>query len=197
MDRDICTRIILVGAESTGKTTLAKRLIQKYQIPWIPEFLRLFCEDKIKNTFDEKTVPVFNWTTEEFIYIAENQKRIEIEEAKKNNLIICDTDLFAVSVWHERYLGFVSNTIEEMAKKYESQVYKQIYLLTDNNVPFVQDGYRDGEHIRDWMFNRFLNKLQSENKTFYVLTGSYDERYEQAVKIIDDLISSVKNRNDR
>jgi hypothetical protein len=45
----------------------------------------------------------------------------------------------------------------------------QIYLLTDNSVPFVQDGYIEREHIRDWMFSKFLEKLKFENKTFYLL----------------------------
>jgi len=187
-------RIVLVGAESTGKTTLAKRLTEHYKgrTIWVPEYARILCEEKLKDNFNSNSVPTFHWTTEEFIEIANGQKRTELEAAMKDGveIVICDTDVFAASIWHERYLGFVSDKIEEMAKDYENEVHRQIYLLTDNNVPFVQDGYRDGENIRDWMFSRFLEKLTSENKKFDLLIGSYDDRFNQALKAIDSVLKN-------
>jgi NadR type nicotinamide-nucleotide adenylyltransferase len=185
-------RVVLVGAESTGKTTLAKKIMEKYpeKAKWVPEYMRILCEKKLKNNFDPDMTPIFIWTTDELIETAQGQIESEVFTAMQDNIefIICDTDVFAVSIWHERYIGYVSDEIEKMTKEYEKEVYQQIYLLTDNSVPFIQDGYRDGEHIRDWMFNKFFEKLKSENKKFHLLTGSYDDRFKKAQEIIDKLI---------
>jgi HTH-type transcriptional regulator, transcriptional repressor of NAD biosynthesis genes len=68
-------RIILVGAESTGKTTLAKRLVDNYSriSVWVPEYLKIWCEDKIKNVHDPNSIPLFDWTTSDFLQIALDQ----------------------------------------------------------------------------------------------------------------------------
>jgi nicotinamide riboside kinase len=46
---------------------------------------------------------------------------------------------------------------------------EKIYILTKPNVPFVQDGYRDREHIRDWMFQRFIEELDKYKMTYYII----------------------------
>ena len=52
-------------------------------------------------------------------------------------------------------------------------------------MPFVQDGYRDGEHIRDWMFERFKTELERKNMKYYIIDSpDYEERYKQCLDII-------------
>ena len=43
-----CKRVVLYGPESTGKTTLAKKLSTHYNVPWVPEIARDYCEKEIK-----------------------------------------------------------------------------------------------------------------------------------------------------
>jgi HTH-type transcriptional repressor of NAD biosynthesis genes len=194
-------RVVIVGAESTGKTTLAKRLHEQYKgiSTWVPEYGRIVCEAKLDLSENrggvkkaEKIAPTFEWTTGEFIDIALGQKRMEMEsvanEGEGIKFIICDTDVFATTIWHERYIGSTSKEVNDIANEYEKWVNTRLYFLTDNSVPFVQDGYRDGEQIRDWMYRRFQEELKNENKKFYLLTGSYDDRYEQARRFIDELL---------
>jgi len=92
-------------------------------------------------------------------------------------------------------MGYISEEIESMFEEYDDCISNKIYLLTNCDVPFIQDGYRDGELIRDWMYERFYNKLQENNKIFYILTGDYDERLQQACDIINNeiLLSSLKH----
>ena len=59
-----------------------------------------------------------------------------------------------------------------------------LYLLTDVDVPFEQDGYRDGEHIREWMHHRFIERLQETRRRFLVLSGSRAERVLAAQKAV-------------
>ena len=63
-----------------------------------------------------------------------------------------------------------------------------LYLLTDVNTPFAQDGTRDGETIREWMHQIFLEELITQNQPFQTLSGSPQERLERAVGCLDPLI---------
>ena len=113
----------------------------------------------------------------------QNKEEQELE-LQANTILICDNDSFAISIWCERYLG-----------KYYSEIYNnientnKIYILMKPNVPFVQDGYRDGEHIREWMFQRFVDELNNNNLTYYIIDSpDYDERSRMAIDIIKNII---------
>ena len=63
-----------------------------------------------------------------------------------------------------------------------------LYLLADVTTPFVQDGTRDGEHIRDWMHERFVEELKAQHKPYAEIAGSREERVKKAAAIIDPLL---------
>ena len=65
-----------------------------------------------------------------------------------------------------------------------------LYLLTHHEgVPFVQDGIRDGEAIREWMTGRFLEALAATGRRFVVLCGSLESRVSEGLAAIDDLLA--------
>lgn len=96
----LAKRVCLVGAESTGKTTLAAALAAHYRTAWVPEYGREYAEAKLaRGEYDA-------WTSDEFTQIAAEQCRREDAAACQSaGLLICDTDAFATSIWHRRYLG--------------------------------------------------------------------------------------------
>jgi len=172
-------RVCVLGAESTGTTTLSEALAKHYNTVWVPEDGRMYSHGKKYG--DTSAV----WRTDEFIHIAEAQNDLEDMLAEASNgLVICDTDAFATSVWHERYIGVRSKEVETVAarKKYD------LYIVTGDEIPFVDDGLRDGEHIRHWMHTRFIERLKEDNKNFIVVTGSREERLQKAVATIDALL---------
>lgn len=171
-------RICVLGAESTGTTTLSEALALHYKTVWAPEDGRMYSMGKRYG--DEHTT----WRTDEFIHIAEAQSALEDSLAEASNgIVICDTDAFATSVWHERYMGTRSKEVEAIAarRKYD------LYIVTGDEIPFEDDGLRDGEHIRHWMHTRFIERLTEEKKKFIVVTGSREERLKRAVSAIDGL----------
>jgi NadR type nicotinamide-nucleotide adenylyltransferase len=171
-------RVCVLGAESTGTTTLAKALAEHYKTVWVPEYGRLYSEGKF--TGEKKDV----WTTEEFEHIAVTQNALENSLAEiSNGLLICDTNAFATGIWHERYLGTRSKKVEEIAKRCAAD----FYILTGDEIPFVQDGLRDGEHVRHRMHNWFIERLKEDNKPYVIVTGSPAERLQAAIKTIDQL----------
>lgn len=175
-------RVCIVGAESTGKTTLAAALATHYQTCWVAEYGRDVSERKLEVDGS------YRWETSDFVTIANTQSRLEDEAARNSNqMVVCDTDAFATSIWHLRYMGFHSEEVESIAA---ARRRPDLYLLSDFHAPFVQDGTRDGESIREWMDNEFRQKLIRQRRPFVVLSGSYEDRFQQAVAAIDRLLSN-------
>jgi HTH-type transcriptional repressor of NAD biosynthesis genes len=172
-------RVCLVGAESTGKTTLAAILAGHYNTVWAPEYGREYSAQKPEQGSGSE------WRTEEFVHIAATQCALENRLAREaNRILICDTDAFATAIWHHRYLGFRSPELEAIVAAHRRP---DLYLLTDVCTPFVQDGTRDGEAIRDWMHEQFLTELRARGYEYRMLTGSADDRLRRAIEVIDQL----------
>jgi NadR type nicotinamide-nucleotide adenylyltransferase len=170
-------RCVIIGAESTGKTTLAKNLADIFQTKWIPEYGRDYWEQKAPNWTDRTPM----WTSEEFIHIATEQQRREALLAREvANLLICDTNAFATGTWHERYIGTRNASVDAIGARDRAD----LYLLTDIDVPFVQDGWRDGEKVRQWMHRRFEDQLRALNSQWMLLRGSWEDRQRSAVEAI-------------
>ncbi|MEI6043827.1 MAG: AAA family ATPase [Chloroflexota bacterium] len=172
-------RICVIGAESSGTTTMAQALAQHYQTVWVPEYGREYSEKKLQGPEADL------WTSSEFVQIATEQCRQEDEAARyANRLLICDTDAFATSIWHLRYLNARSPEVETIA----ATSHYDLYLLTDVDIPFVQDGTRDGEHIRHWMHNVFETELKALGQPYVILSGSHQQRLETAIKVIESIL---------
>lgn len=175
-------RISVVGAESTGTTTLAEDLARHYKTVWVPEYGRFYSLGK---EFGDKDA---SWRSDEFTKIAKAQVTMEDSLAEASNgLLICDTDAFATSIWHERYMGTRSVQVEAIANRQKHD----LYILTGDEIPFVQDGLRDGEHIRHDMHKRFIERLEGDKKPYIVVTGSREERLQKAIRAIDEIVPSV------
>jgi HTH-type transcriptional regulator, transcriptional repressor of NAD biosynthesis genes len=173
-------RICIVGAESTGTTTLSKVLAQHYNTNWVPEFGRLYSEAKLFKNI---------WTSQEFEFIANQQNNLEDQLAIGcNKLLICDTNAMATSVWHNRYMNFYSDEVD----CYSFDRIYDLYILTGDEIPFVQDGLRDGEDIRHQMHETFLYNLRESNTNFIHVTGDVQTRLESSKLIIDLLIANFK-----
>jgi NadR type nicotinamide-nucleotide adenylyltransferase len=177
-------RICALGAESTGTTTLARALAYRYSTVWVPEYGREYWERK--HARGEET-----WSTSELVHIAAEQTRMEDEAARSaNRILFLDTNAFATTIWHERYLGFPSPEVEGIA----AQHHADLYLLTDVDIPFVQDGTRDGEYLREWMHGRFLSEMERCGRPYVVVSGSHEQRMRLAVEAVDRLRAGYHGR---
>lgn len=189
-------RVVLVGAESTGTTTMARALARIFRLRggvwartrWVPEYGRELTErklDDLRKTDPAATVFDVTWDRDDFVEVAEEQNALVDAAAREGSpVLFCDTDAFATTIWEERYLGSGSAAVEALVRP------PSLYLLTsDEGVPFVDDGLRDGEHIRRWMTRRFRDRLAPLSVRHEVLTGSPGERLRAAVAATDDLLA--------
>ena len=176
-------RIVVLGAESTGTTTLAEALAEHFKTAWVPEFGREYSSEKQARGDSE-------WWTEEFLEIAREQTRREDLAAREaNRLLICDTNAFATTLWHRRYMGFTSAALDELAESCRVD----LYLLTGDEIPFVQDGLRDGESIRHEMHRWFEEALGRQAVPWISVRGNPAERLAKAAAASDE-IRRVRHR---
>jgi NadR type nicotinamide-nucleotide adenylyltransferase len=200
----LATRVVVVGAESTGTTTVSRALADHYRAKggvwrrtqWVPEYGRDHTMEKLQLAQLEaraagEPLPALEelvWEEADFAEIAATQNRWEDEAAATGSpLLVCDTDAFATSVWEHRYLGADSHGAETAPVL--SSASPRLYLVTDDEgVPFVQDGWRDGEHIRAEMTGWFLDRLTRAGHSWVLLTGSVSERIDLAVRVTDEAL---------
>lgn len=167
-------RIVIVGAESTGTTTLARDLAEALGTVWVPEYGREYSQEKLVRGETE-------WRSEEFLMIAREQNRREDEAAgRANRILVCDTNSFATRLWHRRYMGFDSPDIVEISTTCRAD----LYLLTGDEIPFVQDGLRDGEHIRHEMHQWFEEELCRQGVLWHLVRGAREQRLASALSLI-------------
>ncbi|MDE2481985.1 MAG: AAA family ATPase [bacterium] len=174
-------RIGVVGSESTGKTTLSRRLSAHYQTLWVPEYGREYTLVKYQAGASGE------FLADEFYHIAREQQRREDEAARSaNRLLICDTDVLATKIWYERYLQMPAPWIPIAPSRIA------LYVVPFPDTPYVQDEIRDAEHLRFWMYERFVEEIEKLGVPHVVLQGTFDERYEQAIAAIDALDESER-----
>ncbi|MDV9189999.1 AAA family ATPase [Streptomyces sp. SR27] len=191
-------RIVVLGAESTGTTTMALALADHYRgrggiwarTRYVAEYGREYSELKLAELRAER--PGADWSdvtfhSSDFPVIAQRQAELEEEAARDGSpVLFCDTDAFATTIWHERYMGTASTATGEVA----AHGRQHLWLLTDHRgVDFEDDGLRDGEHLRPWMTARFLTQLAHTGRRTAVLSGPHEERLAAAVAAVDGLLA--------
>lgn len=177
-------KVVLFGPESTGKTTLSKKLARHYNTVWVREYAREYLQNKWNN--ERKTCE-----NSDLIPIAFGQMRLENELAKKaDKVLICDTDLLETKVYSEEfYGGFVDPKLEAAARV---NTY-DLYLLTYIDTPWEADDLRDRPEQRLEMFNAFENALKKYNRPYILLKGNKTTRLETAIEAIDKIIREMPN----
>ncbi len=189
-------RVVVVGAESTGTTTLTTALAEIYRqrggpfstTQWVREFGRdmsFIKLERVRASEPAATMDDLIWTDEDFVDIAREQNRLEDEAAALSGpLLLCDTDSWATVIWQERYMGHRTAEVEALSQHTPRALY---ILTTDDGVAFEADEVRDGEHLREGMTKRFRECLENQSVPFIELDGrDFDRRVQLAVAAIDE-----------
>lgn len=172
------TRVLLIGAESTGKTTLARALAAAYDTVWNPEYGRPYTEIGRD--------PAAPWTTEEFTSIARLQCWYEDFLADLAHAVLfCDTDAFTTALFHEAYLGRPTTAFAELlTRPYD------LTLVCGLDVPWAHDGIREFEEIRAWMHERYVDHARGSGRAWLLVEGPHEERLAAARGAVDRVLGT-------
>lgn len=176
-------KVAILGAESTGKTTLSRDLAEYFDSFWVPEYMRTYLQEK----WDDKQL---SCTWEDLLPIAQGQTALENKLAKqtaqlpsKNRYLFCDTSLFELMVYANWYYG---DCPEALAKAALAHHYDLI-LLTKVDIPWIADDLRDSPYQREEISEYFASQLTHHQKPFCRIGGDRDERVRQVVDWLSKL----------
>ena len=164
----LTVRVCVVGAESTGKSTLVRALSNRHDTRGVGEYGREYTVAKKDAGTNE------HWTTADFVTIAREQQRLEDELAiGAGPLFFCDTDAMTTGLWHERYQGQADPEVDAIGR---SRIY-DLFVLCDIDIPWERDEIRLGADTRTAMHRRFVDVLMNDrSEPWLVVSGSVEDR---------------------
>lgn len=171
-------KIVVIGPESTGKSTLCEQLAQHYDSSWCPEFAR---EYLLTNGV--------NYTYDDLLSVAKGQLALEDELAATvhhTKPFFIDTDMYVMKVWCEFVFGkchrFVLDQI--VTRKYD------LYLLCNIDLPWVKDELREYPDLksRQQLYAIYKDIMINQPVPWVEISGDYEERPGNAITAVDKLI---------
>jgi len=169
-------KIVIIGPESTGKSTLCEALAKHFNTQWCPEYARQYLSENGTN-----------YHYDDLLTIAKGQLAAEDAYVEKaTHLLIIDTDMYVMKVWCEYVFNnchpFILEKINE--RKYDA------YLLCDIDLPWTADEMREypNEAPRKELFTIYKELLINQNTPWGVVPGEGTERTNNAIVLIDKLL---------
>ncbi|MCB5183747.1 ATP-binding protein [Methylobacillus gramineus] len=169
-------RIAILGAESTGKSTLAAALAAHYQTIWVAEFLREFVETRQRTPYAE----------EQLLIATTQREREEESESRANRLLFCDTSPLMTALYSEHYFGGVDAELAMLAAQHDYGA----TIVTAPTTPWVADGLqRESDVVRQHIHIQLMRKLYDAGIAYRLVDGSLQQRVMQIVDYLSDGLS--------
>ena len=171
-------RVCLFGPESTGKSTLARALAERYETVYVHEYARPYLNPR-GGVCTRADIPV----------IVRGQVAAEDALAlDANRLLFCDTDPLTTVIWSETLFGECPGWIRELARgrRYD------LTLLLDVDVPWVDDQQRflGGDAQRSAFFTNCRDVLDAHRRPYRVIRGDWAQRFAAACDAVDESLQA-------
>jgi len=177
-------KIVVLGPESTGKSTLSEALAKHYGIVDCKEYARQYLHDNgTKYNFEDLlTIAKGQLTIEQ--QAIQKAEQLFIEKLK--NKIIIDTNMYVMKVWCEYVFNDCHTFILDQINKRNYD----LYLLADIDLPWSADEMREypDEKPRQELFAIYKDILINQNTPWGIVSGAGDERTQNAIKLIDKVL---------
>jgi len=169
-------KVVIIGPESTGKSTLTQQLAAHYHTSFADEYARGYLET-LGRPYVQADLPL----------IAAGQLQLEEQAVAraKHGLTFLDTDLYVIKVWSENKYGVCDPVVlEQIARRRYD-----LYLLTDIDMLWVDDPLREhgAPEMRQYFFNIYLDLVQRSGTPFAIISGNPEQRLQQAIAVVNVL----------
>ena len=187
----MCKKIVVIGPESTGKSTLCEQLAAHYKTAWCPEYAREYLLTHGKN-----------YNFKDLLTIAKGQIALEDKSVKLTNSfppphsplniqhvpLFIDTDMYVMKVWCEFVYGKCHRYILDQIKnrKYD------YYLLCNTDLPWVKDELREYPDLetRQQLYHIYKNIMMNQAVPWIDITGNNEERLLKAIAAVNMLLKN-------
>jgi NadR type nicotinamide-nucleotide adenylyltransferase len=169
-------KIVIIGPESTGKSTLSEQLANQFQTQWVPEFAR--------NYLLELQRP---YSYEDLLYIARGQllQEDKIISGLQSEFVFIDTDMYVMKVWCEYVFKKCHPFILEaiVQRNYDA------YLLCNTDLVWVADELREYPDLesREKLYHMYKDLMVNQHRPWIEISGNYEERFNKARGFVNTL----------
>jgi NadR type nicotinamide-nucleotide adenylyltransferase len=169
-------KIVVIGPESTGKSSLCAALAAHYGTGWVPEYAREYLKEH-----------GMNYSYPDLMTIARGQLALEDKHAAAgNSLLFVDTDMYVMKVWSEYVFGRCDPWILDQiaSRKYDA------YLLCRTDLPWVKDDLREYPDLenRDRLFHIYRDCMINQSTPWAEVGGVGDDRIAAGIAAVDRLL---------
>lgn len=179
------SRVVLLGAESSGKSTLCAALAEACRTVWVPEYGRTLHEQKNGNL-----------DLEDLLYIARRHAELEDEAAvQAHDVLFCDTNAATTALYSYYYFHCCDPALRAMAAVC-GQRYAHTFVCAPT-VPFEQDGWRGPEALGSFQHGMILMQLDYFGIAYTLVEGTVAERVEQVLSHLTAPVTQLGTRPDR
>ncbi|WP_127132627.1 AAA family ATPase [Pseudoflavitalea rhizosphaerae] len=177
-------KIVIIGPESTGKSTLCQQLADHFGTDWVPEYAREYLlEHGTEYHYDD------------LLTIAKGQVVLEDKHAAAfpqnyapNSPLFIDTDLYVMKVWcefvYQKCHQWILDNI--VTRRYD------LYLLCNIDLPWVKDELREYPDLlsRQQLYHIYKDIMINQAVPWVDISGDYEERFRRAQKAVKNLLTS-------
>lgn len=163
--------VAIVGAESTGKSTLAEGLADHFGTCWVPEYLREFVEVQQRTPHEEDQYPI----------ACEQVAREDAAAGHCTGWLFCDTTPMMTAIYSAHYFGRVDAPLAALAarRRYAFTV------VTAPDGPWIADGLqRESAAVRQQIHQQVLDALAARQSAFVLVRGTLSERIDQVARAL-------------
>jgi NadR type nicotinamide-nucleotide adenylyltransferase len=176
-------RIVIIGPESTGKSTLSQQLAEHFQTLWVPEYARQYL-----------AAHGMSYTYDDLLTIAKGQVQLEdkvetsvsASATGNKSMLFIDTNMYVMQVWCE----FVFQKCHSWILEQVAERRYDLYLLCDIDLPWVEDELREYPDVesRRRLYHMYKEIMTAQDVPWVEIHGAYDERFCQAISAVNTYI---------
>ena len=171
-------KVVILGPESTGKSTLSSQLAEHYKTVWCPEFAREYLRETGRN-----------YTYADLLNIAQGQ--LELEDIMllkaRNGYYFIDTDMYVMKVWCEvAFEDCHTWILKQIARRQY-----HFFFLCAPDLPWVEDELREypSPAFRLRLFKMYKDILINSGVMWSEIMGTDSQRLQMAIGVLDTVFN--------
>lgn len=186
-EKNTIKKIVIIGPESTGKSTLCRQLAAHFNTLWCPEYAREYLLKHGTNyTYDDLlTIAKGQVALEEEFVVRVEGRESEVQSPGSGALLFLDTNMYVMQVWCEFVFDKCHKYILEQiaSRKYD------LYLLCATDLPWVKDELREYPDLesRERLYKMYKDLLVNQETPWVEIRGTESDRFRSALSALSDM----------
>ncbi|RSZ57931.1 ATP-binding protein [Massilia atriviolacea] len=165
-------RVAILGAESSGKSTLAAALASHFATVWVPEYLREFVDTTARVPREE----------DQYGIALTQMEREDAAARQATRFLFCDTTPLMTAIYSRWYWNRVDAQLSALEQRHDYAM----TLVTAPDGPWEADGLqRESEAVRQTIHEQVIERLDERGIGYALVTGSLEERMGQAIRLLN------------